>query len=100
VPWEGNGYKPVGYGFQSIEATINTIHRIVSETDGMNETRALTHRREIIREVDKKGIIATPANSCTNELVMEAGRLSILNDGAMVDILYGEHPHVALRRNA
>jgi len=51
----------------------------------------------MIEDVDKKGIIATPANSFINELVVEAARLSILNDGDMVTIEYGEDPHVELR---
>lgn len=97
VPWEGPGYKPVGYGFQSIAATLSTIHRMENEVAEMTATRSLTRRREIIAEADAKGIIATPANSSTNELVMEAARMSILNDGAIVDIVYGDRPHVAMR---
>ena len=33
--------------------------------------------------------MATPANSSYNELVMEAGRLSIQNGGREVEIRYG-----------
>jgi predicted dehydrogenase len=99
VPWEGEGLKPVGYGFASVAATITTIQRIEAETAEMNEADALERRRTIIREADEKGLIATPANSSVNELVMEAARMSILNDGAMVDIVYGENPHVALRNH-
>jgi hypothetical protein len=51
----------------------------------------------MLNEVDKKGIIATPANSFINELVVEAARISILRDGENVDIVYGEKPHVLLR---
>jgi len=47
--------------------------------------------------VDEKGIIATPANSYVNELVVEAARLSILNDGDVVTITYGDKPKIALR---
>ena len=36
----------------------------------------------MIAEIDRQGIIATPANSYINELVVEAARLSILRDGA------------------
>ena len=32
----------------------------------------------MIAEIDRQGIIATPANSYINELVVEAARLSIL----------------------
>ena len=57
---------------------------------------SLAKRRQIIKEVDDKAIIATPANSSTNELVMEAARLSILHDGQMARIVYGADPHVEL----
>ena len=97
VPWEGEGWKPTGYGFWSIAATINTIHQIENEVVEMSEETSLARRREIIRAVDEKGIIATPANSSTNELVMEAARMSILRDGELVDIVYGDDPHVRPR---
>ncbi len=94
VPWEGKGYKPVGYGFDSIAATINTIHRMQIETQGLNSDESLETRRKILKETDKKGIIATPANSYINELVVEATRKSILNEGMPVKIIYGDHPHI------
>ena len=53
----------------------------------------------MISEIDKKGIIATPANSYINELVVEAARISILKDGENVDIVYGDNPHVRLADN-
>ncbi|MFO7813381.1 MAG: Gfo/Idh/MocA family oxidoreductase [Pelovirga sp.] len=31
VPWEGDGYKPVGYGYDSVAATLNMIHTIEHE---------------------------------------------------------------------
>ncbi len=94
VPWEGDGYKPVGYGFDSIAATITTIHKMAEETEGLTESESLKRRQQIIKETDNKGIIATPANSYINELVVEAARKSILNDGIPVKIVYGEHPHI------
>ncbi|MDO9543126.1 MAG: Gfo/Idh/MocA family oxidoreductase [Kiritimatiellia bacterium] len=97
VPWEGAGFKPVGYGFDSVAATINSICRMENEVAALNEQQALTRRREFIRAVDCKGLIATPANSYINELVVEAARLSILNDGEMAQIHYGDRPHVKLR---
>lgn len=97
VPWEGDGLKPVGYGFQSVAATLNMIQRIENEVLGMNPSDSLAHRQAIIDEADRKGIIATPANSSTNELVTEAARMSILNDGRLVDIHYGTDPKVSLR---
>ena len=41
--------------------------------------------------------MATPANSLYNELVMEAGRLSILNGGREALISYEPAPSVRLR---
>ncbi len=98
VSWEGAGYKPVGYGYDSIAATINTIHRMENEVSAMDSPAAMKRRREIIREVDEKGIIATPGNSYINELVIEAARMSIENDGDIVEIKYGDKPHVERRR--
>ena len=40
--------------------------------------------------------MATPANSSYNELVIEAGRASILSGGREVAIEYGEQPAVRL----
>lgn len=96
VPWEGEGYKPVGYGFDSVAATINSIHRMENEVKGLGEAPALAKRQEFIQSVDRKGLIATPANSSFNELVVEAARLSILNDGDRVRINYGAKPSVEL----
>ena len=98
VPWEGEGYKPVGYGFESVAATISTIHRIENEVASCSEDKSLEKRREIIKEVDGKGIIATPANSYINELVVEAARMSILSDGDAVKIVYGDKTHVEPRK--
>jgi D-galacturonate reductase len=98
VPWEGPGYQPIGYGFESVAATIKMAHKIENEVKGLNEAESLEKRRQMIKDVDAKGIIATPANSYVNELVMEAARLSILNDGDTVNIIYGDNPHVELRR--
>jgi predicted dehydrogenase len=98
VPWEGPGYAPVGCGFESVAATIKMANRIENEVSGLSEEESLAKRRELIQEVDKRGIIATPANSYVNELVMEAARMSILNDGDIVKIIYDGNPHVELRR--
>jgi len=97
VPWERDGYKPIGYGFDSIAASIHTMHRIECEAAGLAEDESLACRRRLIAEVDAKGIIATPANSAINELVVEAARMSILADGEPVTIHYGDKPHVARR---
>ena len=60
----------------------------------MSKQDALERKREILKSIDEKGIIATPANSYINELVMEAGRMSILNKGRSVNITYGSNPHI------
>jgi predicted dehydrogenase len=94
VPWEGPGYKPVGYGYDSIAANLQAMQRIEMEVVGLNEKASLARRREIIMEIDRAGLIATPANSYINELVIEAARLSIAHDGALVNISYRNNPHV------
>jgi D-galacturonate reductase len=97
VPWEGPGYKPVGYGFESVAANLETMRRIEAAAAGLDQAEALERRRELIREVDAAGLLATPANSSTNELVTEAARLSIMADGDWCDIVYGDSPHVQMR---
>jgi len=47
-------------------------------------------RPEMIKNVDKKGIIAISANSFINELVVEAARISILNDEDIISIKNGQ----------
>jgi hypothetical protein len=97
VPWEGPGFKPAGYGYESIAANLDAMCRIESETAGKPEKQALLQRRKLIAEIDRQGLLATPANSYINELVVEAARLSIVNDGAWVDIRYKPRPQVARR---
>lgn len=94
VPWAGPGFKPVGYGYESIEAILETMNAIEAQTAGMSGATALAKRRELIHAVDAAGLLATPANSFVNELVVEAARLSILADGAWVNIFYGDQPRV------
>ncbi|MBN1257779.1 MAG: Gfo/Idh/MocA family oxidoreductase [Planctomycetes bacterium] len=98
IPWVGEGYKPVGYGYDSVEANIDSIRRLENETAELSGDAGLDRRREILSEIDAKGLIATPANSSINELVQEAARLSILNNGDFADITYGDNPRVKLRK--
>jgi hypothetical protein len=96
-PWrlpQGPGYKPIGYGYESVAGITETIHRIANETAGLAPEVALARRRQLIGEVDPKGLIATPANSSINELVVEAARMSILHGAATARIVYGDYPHV------
>ena len=96
VPWEGNGLKPIGYGFESVAATITTASRIEAKVAAGGD--ALAIRRQAILEADEKGLIATPKNSSYNELVQEAARLSILNGGDVAVIDYsGAKPVVKLK---
>jgi len=98
VPWQGGeGAQPVGYGFDSVAGNIEAMLRIESETAGLPEKEALARRQAMIKAIDKQGILATPANSYINELVVEAARLSIVNDGAWAEIVYKPTPHVKLR---
>jgi D-galacturonate reductase len=100
VPWAGKGDKPVGYGYESVAASITMAHSIEKQVSSLSGTNSLKKRQEIIKSVDNKGIIATPANSYINELVVEAARLSILNDGEIAVIEYGDNPKVTLRSSS
>lgn len=57
----------------------------------------LAARQEVIRRIDDAGIVPTPANSSYNELVIEAGRLSLANGGHEAVIEYGDNPQVHLK---
>lgn len=98
VPWEGAGYKPLGYGYDSVAGITTAIHRMENSVADMPEDKALAKRREMMRIVDNQALLATPGNSYVNELVVEAARMSILSDAAPVSIVYGEHPYVAPKR--
>ena len=93
----GKGLTPVGYGFRSIEGIVQAIYRVEENAIDGSETERLTKRQEKIKEIDAEGIIATPANSSFNELVVEAGRMSILSGGRDVVIEYGENPGVRFK---
>ena len=86
----GEGLTPTGYGFRSIAHIVDKIRECRALPD-------LAARQEFIRKVDAEGVMATPRNSAFNELVMEAGRLSILNGGREVAITYGAHAGVAFK---
>jgi hypothetical protein len=85
----GQGLTPVGYGYRSIELIIKNICQAAGQE--------LSKRQELIKTFDREAVMATPQNSAYNELVMEAGRLSILNNGREVEITYGENANVELR---
>ena len=97
VHWEGPGYKPIGYGYDSVAGITHAIQGVADATMDMSPDAALHRRRALMREVDDRGLIATPANSYINELVVEAARMSVLRDAAPVRILYDGNPHVEFR---
>lgn len=96
VPWEGRGLKPVGYGYDSVEASVRAAAELNRASEGLPPARGLARRRARLAEIDAKGLIATPGNSFINELVIEAGRLSIRNGGRRAAIRYGGRPQVRL----
>ena len=77
----GPGLVPVGYGVRSVDYILDTIDSLAGLDLGARQTA--------LRAIDQKGILATPSNSRYNELVVEAGRLSILNGGREALIDYG-----------
>jgi len=74
----GEVLMPVGYGYRSVEHIIFSIIRV--------ESAPADRRAELLDEIDRAGIVATPGNSSYNERVIEAARQSILNGGVQVDI--------------
>ncbi|MBI4907829.1 MAG: Gfo/Idh/MocA family oxidoreductase [Acidobacteria bacterium] len=79
----GKGMTVVGYGYRSVEFIVKQCLRVDSAGD-------LAARQAVLAQLDREGVLATPANSRYNELVMEAGRMSILNEGREVVIEYGD----------
>jgi predicted dehydrogenase len=98
VPWQGDGLKPVGYGYDSVEAIVEAAVSVNASAEGCNEQDALARRQKTLAEIDQRGLLATPANSSINELVVEAARLSIANNGLPASIEYGKTPNVQLRK--
>ncbi len=94
VPWEGDGLRPVGYGYESICAIVEAAIRVNSASAGLEGEAALEARQIVLQEIDQRGILATPANSSINELVTGAVRMSIAADGRWVEILYDPKPHI------
>jgi predicted dehydrogenase len=96
VPWQGDGLKPVGYGYDSIEAIVEGARAVNAAGSGLVEAAALAKRQAVLHDIDQRGILATPANSFINELVVEAARMSILHDGRHVAIDYEPSPEIRL----
>ncbi|OHB41692.1 MAG: hypothetical protein A2Y13_09900 [Planctomycetes bacterium GWC2_45_44] len=85
----GEGLTPVGYGHRSIEFIVKNICKCL----GLD----LKQRQVLLKQFNNDGVMATPANSSYNELVTEAGRLSILNGGKEVEITYGKNAGVKFK---
>jgi len=81
VPWDGEGLRPVGYGFDSIEALVEAARRVDSAADGLAGQEDVEARAAVLRAIDEAGFLATPSNSAADDLVVEAGRRSILDGG-------------------
>jgi predicted dehydrogenase len=80
VEYGGEGLMPVGYGYRSVEAIIETAMRVESESGN------LARKQQLLDEIDQAGLLATPKNSSYNERVIEAARESILNGGRTVQV--------------
>ncbi len=80
----GEGLVPIGYGHRSAEYIIRACCEAAAIPD-------LAERQQLIKRFDDEGIMATPANSSYNELVVEAARMSILNSGREVQIDYDQN---------
>lgn len=82
VPWEGEGLKPVGYGYESIEANVHAAE--AANAGGTGDV------------MPEETLLATAWNTVGNTLVTEAGRLSLLNGGREVRIRHGADGGVEL----
>jgi len=85
------GLAPVGYGHRSAEYIIEACCEAGAISD-------LAERQALLERYDAEGIMATPANSSYNELVIEAARKSILSGGREVAIDYAPKPGVRFRK--
>ena len=86
VPWQGDGLQPVGYGYDSIAALVAAAESV--NAAGAPPADTLSRRQAVLADIDRRDILATPANSAINELVTEAARLSIAQNGRAVPIDY------------
>ena len=90
TPHEGPGFKPVGYGPESVQANLLAMAAI--EARAARSDHPESARKDAAAEISRRGLIATPGNSYYNELVHEAARASIQADGDPVFIEYGPEP--------
>lgn len=74
----GPGLEPTGYGVRSVRHIVAAALRVERKASSVAE------RREILSEIERAGMLATPGNSRYNEAVCEAARESLRNGGALV----------------
>jgi predicted dehydrogenase len=96
IPWEGEGSKPIGYGPDSVMTNIKYMSQLEARVD-QDPDNAHSVRLKARKAANRKGLMATPENSYINELVHEAARLSILNEGDIALITYEPEPSVRLK---
>jgi predicted dehydrogenase len=97
VPWQGAGLKPVGYGYDSVEAIVQGTLAVNGAAAFAASNDVLPRQQAKLREIDERGILATPGNSYINELVVEAARMSITHGGRQVEIVYQPEPQVRIK---
>lgn len=88
---------PTGYGFRSVARLVEACMEVEALVGDGTREDSLPARQERIREIDALGVLATPANSSFNELVVEAGRMSLLAGGREVEIHYQPEARVEPR---
>jgi len=98
VPWNGPGLRPVGYGYDSIEAAVQAAVQVGNAGPMNGGPEALKRRQAVLTEIDQRGLLATPANSYINELVVEAARMSLANKSHLVQISYDPEPRAVSPR--
>lgn len=91
VPWDGEGYKPSGYGYESVASIMSAINKVRRAT-------CIETRKQIISAIGKAGIIATPENTLFTDLALEAGRFSLCNEGIPVEIEYTDPPYFYVKK--
>ena len=93
VPWQGDGLKPVGYGYDSIEANVLAAQRVNAAL--LPVSRATTPGRHALpsfaTSTSEGSSPRRPTVGSTN-LVTEAARLSIAENGWPAEIRYEPTP--------
>lgn len=75
----GPGLTPVGYGVRSVQF-------LFEQCRAAAQIEAIGERQKFLKKLDDAGLVATPGNSRYNEQVIEAGRLSIQQNGREIEI--------------